>query len=280
MATVIGAMPAGDGAVTASAVADADGERAGLVALERLDQNDVAHGVDQGRRQDGGADQRHLRILHGHYLQGRLGMPRGAARRGLTVEPDGHQQECSGQDPGQLGGEVGQAQAVLKNGDGEEPQQRAGHAAATAEDRRPPEHDRRDRRQLVAGAGVGLGLAQVSHVDDRRQAGDQSREHVNQPDEPLDRQPGITRSFGREADRDQAAADRGPMEQDPERRGDDHEDRHLGGNSAQRIALAQKEEPLGKMGEVVHAAGQPFGQAAEHRERAERHDQGAGSVRA
>ena len=107
-------------------------------------------------------------------------MPHGAARRGLTVEPDRHQQQRSGQDAGQLGGEVGQAQAVLKHGDGEEPEQRAGHAAPAAEDRRAAEHDRRDRRQLVAGAGVGLGLAQVSHVDDRRQAGDQSREQVNQ----------------------------------------------------------------------------------------------------
>ena len=228
MATVIGAPPvrAVDGS---RGRRRRQGRGVGFVAFERLDQNDVAQGVDQGCRQDGGADQRHLRILHCHDLQRRLVVPRGAARRRFTIEPDGHQQECSRQDAGQLGGEVGQAQAVLENGDGEEPQQGSGHAAPSAEDRRASEHDRRDRRQLVAGAGVGLGLTQVSHIDDRRQAGDQSREQVNQPDKPPDRQPGVPRSFGREADRDQAPADRRPMEQDPERRGDDHEDRHLVG---------------------------------------------------
>ena len=44
------------------------------------------------------------------------------------------------------------------------------HAPPAAEDRRPAQHHGRDRRELVAGAGVGLGLAQVRHVDDRRQA--------------------------------------------------------------------------------------------------------------
>ena len=43
-------------------------------------------------------------------------------------------------------------------------------AAPAAEDRRAAEDDRRDRQQLVAGAGVGLGLAEVGDVDDRRQA--------------------------------------------------------------------------------------------------------------
>ena len=35
---------------------------------------------------------------------------------------------------------------------------------------------------------------------------------------------------------------------------------------------------LGEVGEVVDAAGQPFGQAAEQRERAERHDQGGNAA--
>ena len=135
----------------------------------------------------------------------------------LTIEPDGHEQEGSGQDSGQLGREVGEAQAVLQHGDDEEAEQGTGHAAASAENRCPSQYDRRDRRQFVAGAGVGLGLTQVSDIDDRRQAGDQSREYVNQADEPFDPQPSVSRPLGRETDRDQAAADRRPVQQDPER---------------------------------------------------------------
>ena len=70
------------------------------------------------------------------------------------------------------------------------------------------------------------------------------------------------------------------MQQHPECRGDDHEDRHLRGNSAQQIALAQKQKTIGEVGEVVDAAGQAFGQAAEQRKRAERHDQAEESGRA
>ena len=58
------------------------------------------------------------------------------------------------------------------------------------------------------------------------------------------------------------------MEQDPECRGDNHEDRHLSRNFPQQIALTQKEKTIGKMGEIVHTAGESFSQAAEHRERA------------
>ena len=118
-----------------------------------------------------------------------------AARGGFTVKPDGDEQECSGQYSGKLRGEVGQSQAALENGDGEEPQERAGHTAATTEDRRSSEHDGCNCRQLITGAGVGLGLTEVSDIDDGRQAGDQSRKHVNQPDQPFDGQAGITRSF-------------------------------------------------------------------------------------
>ena len=51
------------------------------------------------------------------------------------------------------------------------------------------------------------------------------------------------------------------------------------GTPPSEISLAQKEEPLGEVGEVVDAAGQPFGQAAVQRERAQGHDQAAGSGR-
>ncbi len=139
-----------------------------------------------------------------------------ASRRLPAFEPNRDQEQRTGQDAGQLGGQVGQPQPVLKHGDGEQAQQRARHAASAPEDRRAAQNDRGDRRQLVAGAGVGLGLTEMSHIDHCRQARDQSRQHVHQPDETVNRQPGISGPFRRETDRDQAAAEGGAVQQHPE----------------------------------------------------------------
>ena len=69
--------------------------------------------------------------------------------------------------PASSAGQVGEAQAVLQHGDGEQAEQGAAHGAAAAEDRRAAEHDGGDREQLVAGARVGLRLAEAGDVDRR-----------------------------------------------------------------------------------------------------------------
>ena len=98
----------------------------------------MTHGDDQGRRQDRGADHGHLRILHVHTLQRRgNNVPdKTAGGRWLTIETNGDQQERASQDPGQLGRQIGQAQAVLKNGDGQKPE-----AMCPVRSPRPPKID-------------------------------------------------------------------------------------------------------------------------------------------
>ena len=217
------------------------------------------------RSQDGGADERHLRILHGHYLRGQEGRGHYSDCRGLAVQADCHEQENTGQDAGQLGGQVGKSKAVLKHGDGEETQQGPRHASPATEDRSATQHHCRDRRQLVAGAGIRFGLTQVSDIDDGGQARYKAREQVNQGDESFDRQSGVPCPFWRKADRDQATANCRSMEQDPERRRHNDEDRHLSRNAAQGVALTEEQKAIGEVGKVVDAAGQSFGESAKHR---------------
>ena len=104
---------------------------------------------------------------------------------------------------------------------------------------------------------------------------DQPREQVDQPDAPLDRQPGVPRPLGREADR---APARGRSSircsrtaRTPATTSD--EDRQLRRDLAPRDSPGPGRESRGEVGEVVDAAGQALGQAAEERERAERHDE-------
>ena len=60
------------------------------------------------------------------------------------------------------------------------PKKRAPDGAAPAEHGGAAQHDGGDRRQFVAGAGVGLRLSEVRHIDDGREARDQAREKVHQ----------------------------------------------------------------------------------------------------
>ena len=139
---------------------------------ERPHQVDVARRDDQRRRQDAGAEHGHLRILHDQFSLMSRWEPAPAARvrPGRRSSPIASSRSVPGQDAGQLGRQVGEPQAILKHGDGEQAEQRPDDAPATAEDRRAAQHHGRDRQQLVARAGVGLGLAEVGHVDDRREA--------------------------------------------------------------------------------------------------------------
>ena len=110
-------------------------------------------------------------------------------------------------------------------------------------------------------------------VDDRREARGQPRQDVDQADAPRDREPGVARARRREADRVQRAADRRAVQQDREAGEHEKKERQLRRHDAAKIALAEGEERARKSGVVAGALGQALGEAAEQRERAERHDQ-------
>ena len=128
---------------------------------------------------------------------------------------------------------------------------RVPQAAPAAEDRRPAEHDRRDRAQLVAGAGVGLRLAEVRDIDDRRQAR-RPAPTARRPARPAaHRDPGVARALRREADRVQRrgrSTDRCSRTANAAKT--THEDRQLRRDHAPEIALAEEQEPGREAGVV------------------------------
>src|SRR5256885_1888762 len=92
----------------------------------------VGHGDDGGSGQNSGAK-------GGQLGSGDApGGPFGSGGLRLPAQPsegDGEDQYSAGEDAGQLRGEGGEAQAVLKDGDGEQPKDRSPDRAAAAEDR-------------------------------------------------------------------------------------------------------------------------------------------------
>ncbi len=93
------------------------------------------------------------------------------------------------------------------------PSDRAADGADAARDGRASEHHGGDRRELVAGARVGLGLSQVGDVDDSGQPGGQPGQHV-QFGQPIgDFDAGVPRGLGIPADRVVRAPARRAMEQ-------------------------------------------------------------------
>jgi hypothetical protein len=103
-------------------------------------------------------------------------------------------------DDGQAG------EAVFEDGDGGDAEQGAVHAADAAEDARAAEHDGGDGEEFVAGAGVGLGLAEARRVDDRGEGGDEAGEHVDLGEAAVDGQAGEAGALRREADGAEFAA--------------------------------------------------------------------------
>ena len=164
----------------------------------------VAGGHDERGHEDDDADHGHLRVLHVEFLGISSGWlqcrPEGGATGQPPVQGDRGQQQASYQDAGQGGRQIRQAETILKHGDGKKSEQRTLNASAAAEDRRPAHHDGGDRQQLIAGAGVGLRLPQVRHINDGRQARDQAREDIDERHPALDRDAGMAGAFGREAD--------------------------------------------------------------------------------
>src|SRR5262249_45826925 len=133
--------------------------------------------------------------------------------------------------------------------------------------------DRRNRHQLVPGAGVRFRLTQVRYVDDRRQARGQSREQIDEADATRHGNAGVSRALGRKAYGVKAAADdRAVQQQEVEDRDCDQRQR-LRRQNTEQITLSEKQKLLGESGVVVHAARHSFGQSAKERKGSERDDQ-------
>src|SRR5207249_1996476 len=129
-------------------------------------------------------------------------------------------------------------------------------------------HNSRDRQQLIAGAGVGLRLPQVRHINDGCQARDQAREDIDERQPALDRDAGVAGAFGREADGKERPANGSAMEQQPKTKGDDKKHGQLRGDAAQEIALAEEEKAFWEVRVVLYAASREAkGKPAEQRVR-------------
>src|SRR5262249_27760866 len=103
-------------------------------------------------------------------------------------------------------------QTVLQDRDGKQAEDRSPDGAASAENRGAAENDRGDSGQLIAAAGVGLGLAQVGNVNDGGERGDHTREQIDKRDASTHRNAGIAGALAAEADGVEGAADGGTVE--------------------------------------------------------------------
>ncbi len=156
------------------------------------------------------------------------------------------QADCANQQPArqntrELGGESSESEAVLKDHHRRESEQRAEDGARPAVDCCAPEHDSRDRGQLVARAGIGLGLAKMGDVDDSREAGGESRQHVQLRDVSRDVDAGEARRVLVVPDGEVHAAASRAVDEEPG--ADGCEDKHwcLNRHRAEK-ALSQRQE--------------------------------------
>ena len=211
-------------------------------------------------------------VSHGHLVFGNDG--RGIChRRARSIECDRGDQQHAYQHADQLGRKRSQMQAVLENGNRGKPAERSPQGAAAAEHRRAAEDHRRDRIELVASRGVGARLAEVRDIHDRGDARDEARQQVGESNPARDRNAGVSRPRGREADCVPRPADDGAMQQHNVGGKDRREQRHLHRQNAADIALTQPQDRRREAGVVHRAVGDPLGEAAEQRQRAERDDQ-------
>ena len=153
---------------------------------ERTDQP-VPADHQERRGQDDGAQGDHLRVLHFFLPRCGLGWRRLSGLPRQAVEEDRGHEQCTREDAGELGGRPAEPQAVLQDDDGEKAEDGAEHGAATPEDGGAAQHDRGDGHELVARPRVRLRLAEVGHVDDRGQAGEETGQRVEQAPPALHR---------------------------------------------------------------------------------------------
>ncbi len=173
----------------------------------------------------------------------------------------------------QLRGLRREPQSILQNDDREQPEQRPRDAAASAENGSPAQHYRRDGDQLIAAAGVGLGLSQMRNIDHRRQAGRQTGQGIDQRQALCHRDTGIARPFRRESDRRERSSDGASVDKYPIRGRHRHQDKQLRRYDAADVALPQEQKARWKAGVVDGASGEALGDAAKQRICAKSDDQ-------
>ena len=162
---------------------------------------------------------------------------------------------------------------VLQRGERAESEHGAPQRAAPAEHRRAAEDDGGDRVELESGTRVRLGLPEVRDVDDRGDAGRETRQHIDEADPLRHRQSGVSRSGRRESDRIQRPPHHGSMQQHPVRREHEQEYGKLRRHNTADVSLPEKQERRGKAAVAGGSARAPLGDPAKHRERSERHDE-------
>ena len=159
--------------------------------------------------------------------------PRDHAKRDTAGQ--GEQQEGAGEQAGDLfrGVELHHdrqaRETVLEHGDGGDAEQRAVDRAGAAEDARSAEYHRRDGKEFVTRAGVGLGLPETGGVDDPRERRDPAGEKVDAREPRGDRQPGVAGPLRRVTDRAVGASESGAVDEQPDREGNQREKPRLGG---------------------------------------------------
>ncbi len=114
----------------------------------------------------------------------------------------------------------------------------------------------------------------MGHVDDRGEARQQPREHVEQAHPARDRHSRVACAVGGEADREEAPAVARAVQPPAESEDRGDQDEELRRQEAAEVALSKEEEARRQAGVVLDAAREALGGAAEERVRAERDDQG------
>src|SRR5688572_9931089 len=109
-------------------------------------------------------------------------------------------------------------------------------------------------------------------VDYGRDTGDHARQQIYQADAALDWNTGVPRPARAEADRIQRAADDRSMQQNVIRKQYEQKDWKLRWNHGPQITLAEREKSGGETAVIHRRLGNPLGDTAKQRERAERHN--------
>src|SRR3954451_404668 len=165
----------------------------------------------------------------------RFARPRGDAR-----PEDREQEQSAGDDRQRVRGHVVERQRDAARAQQEDRDDHAEQVAATAEDRDAAEQDAGDDRQLEPGAVVAARATAAHRVDDPGQGGDRARDDEQPELDALDAQPGEARRLVVGADREDRAADGGPVQRHAEDHGQDCEqDRRVGDLGAGERPLAE-----------------------------------------
>ena len=263
-----------------------DGHTAAVDARSRFERTHEPHvGArhDERPRQNGAAQDGDLAVFHEIGLPFSLDVPvlaslrpRApvlASLRPRAVDRDRCDQQRPGEDTRKLGWQHRQVQTILQNRDRKQPEERAPDRAAPAEHRGAAEDDGGDRVELVSRAGVRLGLTEVRHVDDRRDARDEPGQKVDQTHALRNRHARIPRAGRSESDRVPRTPEHRAVQQDGVAGEDQHKNRELRRDDSPQVPLSERQEAAREPAVVGGPVRQPLGDPAEHRHRSQRDDE-------